>query len=83
MTNPGNISCVSSLDHVWQYHECKPTGGLGTGSFDKSSHLLGRSDLRYTFPRIHQSAEPGKMPGSCQVLPFGMPFITPAAIIVV
>ena len=28
------------------------------------NHLIGRLDLRYTFPRIHQSAEPGKMPGS-------------------
>ena len=26
--------------------------------------LIGRLDLRYTFPRIHQSAELGKMPGS-------------------
>ena len=26
--------------------------------------LIGRSDLRYTFPRIHQSAELGKRPGS-------------------
>ena len=30
--------------------------------------LLGKSDLRYTFSRIHYSAELGKMPGSYTIL---------------